>query len=131
MMRCLGVKFQGRALMYPHRLYEHSYVSVADKNIIDGSQITGHYVVYGDVVVGSSNVSGVMHEGSYAANARIVSDESENLRTFIGTYQDLEENINTIAFINGGASGAIRGPLWQPNSNILLEGNGVPIQAAA
>jgi hypothetical protein len=86
-MRCLGVNIEGRALMFPHRLYEYSYITVAEKTIIDGSQITGHYAVYGDVVVGPCKVSGVMHEGSYAANARIVAKESEHLRVFIGTYE--------------------------------------------
>jgi acyl-CoA synthetase (AMP-forming)/AMP-acid ligase II len=86
-MRCLGVNIEGRALMFPHRLYEYSYITVAEKTIIDGSQITGHYAVYGDVVVGPCKVSGVMHEGSYAANARIVAKESEHLRVFIGTFE--------------------------------------------
>jgi hypothetical protein len=87
MMRILGVKIEGRALIYPHRMYEYSYVTVADKTIIDASQITGHYAVYGDVTLGPCKVAGVMHEGTYAANACIVSEESESWRTFVCTYQ--------------------------------------------
>ena len=87
MMRILGAKIEGRALLYQDGMYEYSYVTVADEKIVDAFQITVHYVVYGDVTLGPCKVAGVMHEGTYAANACIVSEESESWRTFVGTYQ--------------------------------------------
>ncbi len=90
-LKILGVTIEGRALLYPHRMYEYSHIAVADRTIIDGSQITGHYVIYGDVVLGPCKVSGIMHEGSYAANAFIVSDESEHMRAFVGNYDSAQD----------------------------------------
>jgi len=85
-LKFLGVTIEGQVLLYPHRMYEYSHLTVADKTIIDGSHVTGHYVVYGDVVLGPCKVSGIMHEGAYAANAHIVLGESEHMRAFIGTF---------------------------------------------
>jgi hypothetical protein len=85
-IKLLGVKIEGRALLFPHRMYEYSYITVADRTILDGSQITGHYVVHNDITIGPCKVSGVMHEGTYAANALIIEDESAPLRTFVGTH---------------------------------------------
>jgi hypothetical protein len=86
MMRILGAKIEGRALLYQDGMYEYSYVTVADEKIVDAFQITVHYVVYGDATLGPCKVSGVMHEGTNAANACIASEESESWRTFVGTY---------------------------------------------
>ena len=83
----MGAKIEGRALLYQDGMYEYSYVTVADEKIVDAFQITVHYVVYGNATLGPCKVSGVMHEGTYAANACIVaSEESESWRTFVGTY---------------------------------------------
>ena len=94
-MKCLGVNFEGHALMYPDRIYEHQLLSVADKTIIDGSQITGHYIVFGDLVVGPCKVAGVMHEGTYAANAYVNPGETECYRAFIGTHEQPKHIIKT------------------------------------
>jgi hypothetical protein len=85
-IKLLGVQIEGRSLLFPHRMYEYSYITIADRTILDASHITGHYVVYDDVTIGPCKVSGVMHEGAYAANALITGEESNSLRTFLGTH---------------------------------------------
>lgn len=80
----LGVKFEGRAILSPFRMYEHSSITVADKTIVDSSQITGHYAVYGEVTLGPTRLQGVLHEGSYVANATINSTETESWRAVVG-----------------------------------------------
>ena len=84
----LGVKFEGRAILSPFRMYEHSFVTVADKTIVDSSQITGHYAIHGDVTVGPTRLNGVLHEGSYVANATIDSKETECWRAIVGMDAD-------------------------------------------
>jgi hypothetical protein len=59
-IKLLGVKIEGCALLFPHRMYEFSYITVADRTILDGSHITGHYVVHNDIMIGPCKVSGVI-----------------------------------------------------------------------
>jgi len=91
-MQLLGVKIEGRALLYPHRFYEHPYISITDKTVVDGAYISGHYAVYSEIYLGPSKVSGVMHEWSYAANALVVAKESDPWRANVGSYKDYVES---------------------------------------
>jgi len=85
-VRMLGGKINGRTLLFPNMLHDFSLLSFEDKTIADSSIITGHYVVYNSVVLGPSCISGILHEGTYAANASICAIESEPCwRAFIGT----------------------------------------------
>ena len=105
LVRLLGVKFEGRALLLPHRMYEYSYITIAENTIVDSSQITGHYAIYGDITVGHCRLSGVMHEGTYAANAMIAAGESDPWRAFVGSYQPHAKNtIDIKPFEDEGAT---------------------------
>ena len=84
-MKFLGVKIEGQTLLFPHRIFEHSHITIASNTIIDAAHVSGHYVVYNDVVLGPCYISGVMHEGSYAASAYITSKESDSWRASVGT----------------------------------------------
>lgn len=86
-LKALGVKVEGRALLSPHRMYEYSLIAVAGMTVVDSSDTTGNYVVYGGKTLGKCKLSGTMHEGSYAANAFIASNESDAWRAFVGTYE--------------------------------------------
>lgn len=83
-VKFLGTKLNGRALLFPQRMYEFPYITIADKTIVDNSHVSGHYAVYNDVNLGPTNISGVLHEGSYATNTSIVKEESEAWRSFVG-----------------------------------------------
>ena len=48
----------------------------AENTIVDSSHISGHYAVYGDITIGHCKVSGILHQGTYAANALITSSVS-------------------------------------------------------
>ncbi len=88
-VKFLGVQIGGHALCLPHLMYEYSYITtiLADRTILDGSHITGHYVVHNDITTGPCKVSGVLHEGPYAANPLITEIESDSLRTFVGLHK--------------------------------------------
>ena len=89
-LKVLGVKIKGHALLFPQRMYEYSYITVANNTIIDSSHITGHYAVYDDVTLGPCHISGLMHEGSYAANTYVSTNESDFWRASVGlAYKDL------------------------------------------
>ena len=85
-VRILGGKVEGQAILLPSRIYEFSKMNFAEKTIVDSSHITGHYAVYGDVTIGHCKVSGILHGGTYAANALITSSVSGPMRAFVGTY---------------------------------------------
>merc|ERR1740124_1009420 len=87
-MRILGSKFDGQTFIFSSVFYEYSLLTFADKTIADATHINGHYAVYGDVTIGPCMVSGVMHPGTFAANASITAKESGPLRIFVGTYHD-------------------------------------------
>jgi len=91
-LKLLGMRIEGRALLYPQRIYEFSFITVSNKTIIDGSHITGHYVVYSDIELGPSSFSGILHEGTYAANTILADKESGPLRAFVGGYKIHEVN---------------------------------------
>ena len=94
-VRILGGKFEGQAILLPSRIYEFSQMIFAENTIVDSSHITGHYAVYGDVTIGHCKVSGILHEGTYAANALITSSVSGPMRAFVGTYPTKSHEINT------------------------------------
>ena len=98
-VRILGGKVEGQAILLPSRIYEFSKMNFAEKIIVDSSHITGHYAVYGDVAIGHCKVSGILHQGTYAANALITSSVSRPMRSFIGTYPNnphvLPEQVKT------------------------------------
>ena len=90
-MRFLGVKNEGRALLYPFRFDEYPYISITNKTVVDGAYIGGHYVVYSEIILGPCKASGVMHEMYFAANALVVAKESEPWRANMGSYRDYVE----------------------------------------
>ena len=71
LVKILGGKINGRAILVPEKLYDSSYVTVANETIVESSHITGHHVAYNNVTLGSIYISGILHEESYAANARV------------------------------------------------------------
>ena len=75
-------------MLFPNRLQDFSSLTFSDKTIVDSSHITGHYAVYDDINLGPCKVAGITREGAYIANALITSNESESLRSFVGTYKD-------------------------------------------
>jgi hypothetical protein len=85
-VRILGGKVEGQAILLSSRIYEFSKMIFAENTIVDSSHITGHYAVYGDVTIGHCKVSGILHQGTYAANALITSSVSGPMRAFVGTY---------------------------------------------
>ena len=91
-LKLLGMRIEGRALIYPQRIHEFPFITVSDETIIDGSHITGHYVVHNNIKLGPSSFSGILHEGTYAANALLADKESGPLRAFVGGYEIHEVN---------------------------------------
>lgn len=89
-VRILGSRFEGQALLFPHRFYEYLLITFADKTIADSIQLNGHYAVYDDIFVGRTKLSGTSHEGAYIANALITTSECGSLRSFVGTYTKQE-----------------------------------------
>jgi hypothetical protein len=85
-VRILGGKVEGQAILLPSRIYEFSKMIFTEKTIVDSSHISGHYAVYGDITIGHCKVSGILHQGTYAANALITSSVSGPMRAFVGTY---------------------------------------------
>ena len=94
-VRILGGKFEGQAILLPSRIYEFSQMIFAEKTIVDSSHIQGHYAVYGDVTIGHCKVSGILHEGTFAANALITNSVSGPVRAFVGTYRTKSHEIDT------------------------------------
>ena len=87
LLKFLGVKIDGHALVMPQRMYEYSLLSFGDKTIIDSAQICGHYAVYNEITVGPCRITGTMHPGCCAANAEISFSEVGPLRAFVGNKQ--------------------------------------------
>jgi len=92
MMRLLGIKIKGFALLYPDRIFEYPFITITYETIIDGCSIKGHYVVYDDVTLGPLKLSGIIHEGTNATNASLTDEESGPLRAFVGGYKIRESN---------------------------------------
>ena len=89
MMKLLGVNFEGQALLFPSRMYEHCHITMTDKTIIDSLHVTGHYALYDQINIGPCVVSGTVHSSSYVANASMSSSpESGPCRTFVGTFNE-------------------------------------------
>ena len=99
LLRMLGVTFEGRAYVFEAKMYEHKFITLADKTLLDQSPgvTDGHYVVYDKITIGPCKVGGVLHEGTFAANAVLLSDESGPWRISVGTYgkDDLDVIITT------------------------------------
>ena len=85
MMKLLGERIRDRALLYPHRLYEFSFITISDKVIVILSYILGHYAVYGDLTIGPSLVSGVVQEVIIASSTLPMDEESGPFRAFVGS----------------------------------------------
>ncbi len=91
LLRMLGAKFEGRAFVLEGEMYDYPFITLSDKAVVDnspGTSIIGHYVVYNKVTIGPCKVGGIIHEGTFAANALLTSKESGPWRTFIGTYNE-------------------------------------------
>jgi len=86
LLRILGVKIDGRALLFPSRIYEFSMIAFSDKAIVDSDHITGHYAVYGNITIGPCRVGGVSCGRNYVANALSTNIESGPMRAFVGTH---------------------------------------------
>ena len=84
LQRVLGCKFEGKALLFS-RNEDLPRLTFSDKTIVDsGCTISGHYAVYGNIVLGSSKISGVLHEGTFASCSTLTSNESGPGRTYVG-----------------------------------------------
>lgn len=84
-LRLSGVIFEGYAIVYTNPcLYEHSYITLEDKTIIDSSLIIGHYVVYDKITLGPCRVSGTLHRGTYVVASYLTSKESGPYHRFVG-----------------------------------------------
>ena len=104
LLRILGVSFEGQALVLEGSIYEFPFITLSDKAVIDQTPgLTGHYVVYNKITIGPCKVGGIIHEGTYAANALITSKESGPWRTFIGTYNDQRESSNSLGMSHNGS----------------------------
>jgi len=86
LLRMLGVKIDGRALLFPSRIHEFSMINFSDKAIIDSDHISGHYAVYDDITIGACRVGGISCGRNYFANALSIHAENGPMRAFVGTY---------------------------------------------
>merc|ERR1712165_631568 len=88
-MGILGVKFDGKALVFDAKMYEHPFITLADNVLVDQSPgIVGHYGIYDKITVGPCKVGGVIHHGTFVANGMVTSEESGPWRSVVGTYDD-------------------------------------------
>lgn len=85
-VRALGGRFLGRAILFPRNAYEYSFIEFGDRAIVSNADVNGHYFVNGEMVLGPSRLSGVIHDGCYTTNAAIEDGESGPWRMFIGNY---------------------------------------------
>ena len=85
LQRVLGCTFEGKALLFS-RNEDLPRLSFSDKTIVDsGSTISGHYAVYGTIALGSSYISGVVHEGTFISCSDVTTNESGPGRTYFGS----------------------------------------------
>ena len=97
-IRILGVRSDGQAFVFESEIYNHPLIILSDKIVIDqAANITGHYVIYNKITIGPCKVGGIIHEGTYAANALITSKASRPWRTFIGTYYEHGDKSKSLA----------------------------------
>ena len=72
LVKILCGKIDGYVTLLPHEMYEFPFLSFVNETIVDSSQISGHYVVYNDIVLGPSQISGIfLNEETFTANARV------------------------------------------------------------
>ena len=91
-------------MIFPQGFYEYSLLKFADKAIVDTSSITGHYGVYSKVFIGPCEVSGVIHPGTYLANASLISSkEAGPMRSFVGINQG-EPGLSIVDALNTNRS---------------------------
>jgi hypothetical protein len=64
-------------------------MTLVDKTLIDQSHILCHCAVCDQISIGSSKVGEIMHQGVFAANALIASEESGTLCIFDGRYEEI------------------------------------------
>jgi len=105
-IKMMGGKIEGRALIFCNQIYEHKLITFCDKTIVDSSHISGHYSTFNDIVIGPCKVSGVLGQGVFAANALIISEESKPWHAFVGTYEDSKKHC--FPMINDTESGLSR-----------------------
>lgn len=90
-MRILGSKFEGQALLFPQRFYDYSFLKFSNKAIVDLAGVTGHYGVNEHVTIGPCEVAGVVHPANYVANASLAGQQDTGpMRSFVGTYKASE-----------------------------------------
>merc|ERR1712156_101118 len=97
LLQILGVTFEGRALIFEGEIYEHRFITILDKTLIDDSPgITGHFAIYDDITIGPCKVGGVIHPGTWVANANLSPSRKESgpWRTFVGTYDKMGKEIS-------------------------------------
>ena len=92
-LRMLGVTFEGRAIIFEAKMYEHKFLMFEDRTLVEQSPgIVGHYGLYDAITIGPCKVSGIIHEGTFAANTVVTSKESGPWRAYIGTYNKERED---------------------------------------
>ena len=74
-------------ILMPQRLYEILELNFDNETIVESCHISGHHVVYNNISIGSSYISGILHhEGTYAASACVDGIEREPCwRVFVGS----------------------------------------------
>lgn len=82
--RLLGSTIGGRVLYFGLPIFDFPYITVAEKTILDCVAIIGHYVVYREITVGHTIVSGVLHQGTVGLPNSVVSGkESGPWRVYV------------------------------------------------
>ena len=92
LVKFLGGKIDGYVILLPQEMYEFPYLSFENETIVEKSNILGHYVVYNDIALGPSQISGIIHEGNFAGNARVdgIIEKEPCYRAFVGSGRNKE-----------------------------------------
>jgi hypothetical protein len=101
--RLFGASIEGRTLYFGNRMYDGPFLTVSNRTVSDGTQLSGHSIVYEQVKLGPTRVAGLLHEGTLViANARtttketgpwrpaVAKDERTTLRYNMSASRDLE-----------------------------------------
>ena len=123
LQRVLGCKFEGKALLFS-RNEDLPRLTFSNKTIVDSScTISGHYAVYGTIVLGSSEISGVLHEGTFVSCSILTSNESGPGRTYVGATGSKSQPLhdNTSSSSSDGALFPIRMDDTSVNKGNLVE----------
>lgn len=71
----LGARYKGRVLCLGYIIYDFPYITFSDRTIVDEALITGHFGIYGNITLGPTLVSGILHQGSFAMANAIMSEK--------------------------------------------------------